>query len=188
MKQFSSLQETIQDNPIEDDAKEISEISDIIDKSDIQEEDKERIIACIRREEFAGPLPHPAILKQYDEIQPGFAQEILKMVTDEQGHRHKMESMLIKSQTSLYSGKVEVLKTSMKLKIRLQIFGFVSTFFLLVIGAVCIFEGKNIGSIAPFILAIGSFCWTMFYGKKSDEEDYDEEESDEERSDDKNRT
>lgn len=80
MKQFSSLQESIQENPIEDDAKEISEISDIIDKSDIQEEDKARIIACIRREEFAGPLPHPSILKQYDEIQPGFAQEILKMV------------------------------------------------------------------------------------------------------------
>lgn len=47
MKQFSSLQETIQDNPIEDDAKEISEISDIIDKSDIQEEDKERIIGSV---------------------------------------------------------------------------------------------------------------------------------------------
>lgn len=148
MKQFSSLQESIQENPIEDDAKEISEISDIIDKSDIQEEDKARIIACIRREEFAGPLPHPSILKQYDEIQPGFAQEILKMV----------------------------------------IFGFVSTFFLLVIGAICIFMDKNVGSIAPFILAIGSFCWTMFYGKKkADEEDSDEEESDEGKSDDENK-
>lgn len=188
MKQFSSLQESIQENPIEDDAKEISEISDIIDKSDIQEEDKARIIACIRREEFAGPLPHPSILKQYDEIQPGFAQEILKMVIDEQGHRHNMESMLIESQTSLYSGKVEVLKTSIKLKTRLQIFGFVSTFFLLVIGAICIFHYKNVGSIAPFILAIGSFCWTMFYGKKkADEEDSDEEESDEGKSDDENK-
>ena len=44
------------------------------------------------------------------------------------------------------------------------------------------------GSIAPFILAIGSFCWTMFYGKKkADEEDSDEEESDEGKSDDENK-
>ena len=84
--------------------------------------------------------------------------------------------------------KVEVLKTSIKLKTRLQIFGFVSTFFLLVIGAICIFMDKNVGSIAPFILAIGSFCWTMFYGKKkADEEDSDEEESDEGKSDDENK-
>jgi len=48
MKQFSSLQESIQENPIEEDEKEISEISDIIDKSDIKDKDKERIIACIR--------------------------------------------------------------------------------------------------------------------------------------------
>lgn len=47
---------------------------------------------------------------------------------------------------------------------------------------------KNVGSIAPFILAIGSFCWTMFYGKKkADEEDSDEEESDEGKSDDENK-
>ena len=59
---------------------------------------------------------------------------------------------------------------------------------MLVIGAICIFMDKNVGSIAPFILAIGSFCWTMFYGKKkADEEDSDEEESDEGKYDDENK-
>ena len=36
-------------------------MSDIVDKSDIQDEDKRKIIECMRREEFRGPLPHPAI-------------------------------------------------------------------------------------------------------------------------------
>lgn len=179
MKQFSSLQESIQENPIEEDEKEISEISDIIDKSDIKDKDKERIIACIRREEFAGPLPHPSILKQYDEIQPGFAQQIMKMVMDEQEHRHGIENMIVESKTSLYSTKIDVLKSSIKLKTRLQIFGFVLTFFLLAIGVICIIMDKNIASIVPFILAIGSFCWTMLYGKKeeSSEESEESEES-----------
>ncbi len=48
--------------------KELSKMSDIVDKSDIQDEDKRKIIECMRREEFRGPLPHPAILKQYEDI------------------------------------------------------------------------------------------------------------------------
>lgn len=39
---------------------------------------------------------------------------------------------------------------------------------------------KKISSIVPFILAIGSFVWTMFYGKKTpDDEDYEDKENDE---------
>lgn len=179
MKQFVSQEECMQTNQIRDEEKEISEISEIIDNSDIEEEDKQRIFACIRKEEFKGPLPHPAILQQYEMIQPGFAKEIMQMAVNEQGHRHKMESMIVESETAVNSGQLEVIRASIKLKVRLQVFGFASTLLLVIIGAICIFLEKNVSSIGTFILAIGSFCWTMFYGKKepSNENVPDDDES-----------
>lgn len=148
---------------------ELSDISEIIENSDIEEDDKERIISIIQREEFRGPLPHPKVLKQYEEIHHGFAGEIVDMAVKEQSHRHEMEKALVESEVLLNTGQIEVVRASIKLKSRLQIFGFFSTTVLLVIGSICIFLDKNVGSISAFILAVGSFCWTMFYGKKNND-------------------
>lgn len=154
-----------------DDNEEIATISDIIDKSNINEGDKKRIIACIREEKFKGPLPHPYILKQYEEIQAGFANEILGMAMREQAHRHELNKMLVQSEVDLNSGQLSLISASIILKKRLQIFGFVITTILVIAGIVCIFLDKNVGGIATFILAVGSFCWTMFYGKKESADD-----------------
>lgn len=158
--------------------KELSKMSDIVDKSDIQDEDKRKIIECMRREEFRGPLPHPAILKQYEDIQTGFANQIMQMAQKEQNHRQDLEKKIVESELSIDKGKLKVIDASIKMKSRLQIFGFVLTFFLVIIGFVCIFMDKN--SFVPFILAIGSFCWTMFYGKKEPNKESNDESNNEE--------
>ncbi|MCI4626008.1 MAG: DUF2335 domain-containing protein [Candidatus Magnetoovum sp. WYHC-5] len=44
---------------------------------------------------FLGPLPHPELLKQYDEICPGFATEIMEMAKEESKHRRDMEMKAI---------------------------------------------------------------------------------------------
>lgn len=168
MSQSTQQEEFMQENMIEDEGQEMSELSEIIDKSDLEDEEKQRIIACIRREEFKGPLPHPNILRQYEEIQPGFAEKIIQMALNEQDYRHRINNMVVESETSLNSGRLEIIRTSIKLKTRLQLFGFFITTLLVVIGAGCIFFNKNTTSIVPFILAVASFCWTMFYGKKQD--------------------
>ena len=49
-----------------------------------------RIVAAL--EVHKGPLPHPRILKGYDEIVPGAAGDIIRMARDEQRHRHKMQN------------------------------------------------------------------------------------------------
>lgn len=104
-------------------------MSDIVDKSDIQDEDKRKIIECMRREEFRGPLPHPAILKQYEDIQTGFANQIMQMAQKEQNHRQDLEKKIVESELSIDKGKLKVIDASIKMKSRLQIFGFVLTFF-----------------------------------------------------------
>lgn len=46
---------------------------------------------------FSGPLPHPEILKKYDEILPGAADRIIKMAEQQAEHRRSIEQQAIKS-------------------------------------------------------------------------------------------
>ncbi len=101
--------------------KEMSEISEIIENSDMEKEDKKKLIEIIRQEVFEGPIPHPKLLQQYEEVDPGLANTIVNMAIKEQEHRHEIEKTIVKSETLLNEGRVEVIRTSIKLKTRLQI-------------------------------------------------------------------
>ncbi len=46
----------------------------------------------VRREEFSGPLPHPVILNQYEQICPGAADRILTMSESSLKHYQEMET------------------------------------------------------------------------------------------------
>lgn len=45
---------------------------------------------------FSGPLPHPAILAQYNDGVPGGAERVVAMAERNQQHRHAMESMVVR--------------------------------------------------------------------------------------------
>lgn len=47
------------------------------------------------RAEHSGPLPPPALLKQYDDIISNGAERIMQMAESEQQHRHDMERQLV---------------------------------------------------------------------------------------------
>lgn len=42
--------------------------------------------------QFAGPLPSPDMLQQYENTQPGLADRIVTMAESEQQHRHQLET------------------------------------------------------------------------------------------------
>ena len=44
-----------------------------------------------------GPLPHPAILKQYDDIVPGAAERIITMAEQQAQHRRDLEMRVIRT-------------------------------------------------------------------------------------------
>ena len=48
--------------------------------------------AYVQSISFRGPLPPPALLKDYDKVKPGLADTIVEMATGEQDHRHRWES------------------------------------------------------------------------------------------------
>lgn len=48
-------------------------------------------------QQWAGPLPPPAVLKQYDEVFPGLAERIVASMEREQDHRHAVDRSLIET-------------------------------------------------------------------------------------------
>ena len=48
-----------------------------------------------QEEFFAGPFPPPSIVKEYEDIQAGFAERIFSYAENEQTHRHASQTELI---------------------------------------------------------------------------------------------
>jgi uncharacterized membrane protein len=65
-------------------AKQVLETEDVA-----SEASKRETIRLAQFEAFAGPLPPPKTLKEYESIRPGFAMEILRMAQKEQDFRHR---------------------------------------------------------------------------------------------------
>ena len=57
-------------------------------------------IAYVQSISFKGPLPPPALLKEYDKVKPGLADTIIAMAQTEQDHRHKWEASSLKAHHS----------------------------------------------------------------------------------------
>lgn len=45
-----------------------------------------------QQQEFSGPLPHPSILHQYNQVLPNAAERVFQMAEREQAHRHNREN------------------------------------------------------------------------------------------------
>lgn len=54
-------------------------------------------ISAAKFESFSGPLPHPGILKQFDDVVPGAAERIIKMAENQSEHRRNLEKSVIDS-------------------------------------------------------------------------------------------
>lgn len=59
-------------------------------------------ISCVysKSEYFNGPLPHPEILKKYEETLPGAANRIIRMAERQSQHRQQLEARVINSNIS----------------------------------------------------------------------------------------
>jgi len=53
-------------------------------------ENENRSGGIVSRQFFSGPLPLPSILREYNEIQPDFAERLLRLTEEEARHRHEI--------------------------------------------------------------------------------------------------
>lgn len=96
-------------------------VDKILKQANIPAEQKEIIKSQVlvmiqrRQEYYEGPLPHPQLFREYEDILPGAADRIITMAERQQEHRMQLEKIAI-------SGQV-------KSNGRGQIFGFVTFIF-----------------------------------------------------------
>lgn len=116
-------------------------------------ETKEVFKSVLQMQEFSGPLPHPSLLKEYQELIPDSPERFLQMVEEEGKHRRETETKNIK-----YRSELEIKAISEKISYdkRGQWMAFILAVSIISIGAISIFNGDTIpGSITLGISAVG---------------------------------
>lgn len=98
------LEDDIEDKSDDlDDLEEISSLEEIVPDEILErlpEELQRRLRAAFRYmrvEAFAGPLPHPRLIRQYEDAVPGSGNRIIAMAESQQQHRHSIETAVINS-------------------------------------------------------------------------------------------
>lgn len=60
-------------------------------------DNKAVVVAQYAAEAFSGPLPHPDILRKYNDVVPGAAERIIQMAENQSVHRKELEKKVIES-------------------------------------------------------------------------------------------
>ena len=95
---------------------------------------------------FSGPLPPPDLLRQYDEIVPGFAQTIVGQFVEQGNHRRAMEKAVILSDVARANW-------GLGLGFILALIGVVGSLFLINSGKAAVGLTAFIVSLAPLVVA-----------------------------------
>jgi uncharacterized membrane protein len=118
----------------------------------IQKQDNKspHLQVSLAQQSFSGPLPHPEILKMYNDIMPGSAEKIIKMAEDQSLHRRNLENKVIES--------------DVKRQRNGQVLGFIiSMFGLLMSAVIAIFSDPLAGAIVGFG-TLASLVGVFMYG------------------------
>ena len=78
----------------------VEQIKEVLENTEISEEDKEQIISRIIsiKQSFSGPLPPPEVLGRYSEVVENGAERIMRKFEKQTDHRMELENFAIKNQ------------------------------------------------------------------------------------------
>ncbi len=113
-------------------------------------------LSVLRQEVFSGPLPHPDLLKKYDDVCPGAADRLIGMAEKQAAHRQAMESRALD-----YEHRRSMLGTQCGLVVALA--GFVTAGWVAWIGhptAAGIIGSVDLGAL------VGVFMYGKYYTSK----------------------
>lgn len=109
------------------------------------------IVSIIKEQSFCGPLPPPAILREYDLIVPGSADRIIVGSEEERRHRHAMQKKIVNN--ACFNSKAGVF------------FGFIIAMTAIVGGIILISKGNSVTGFASIIAALGGLVSVFIVGK-----------------------
>lgn len=107
-------------------------------------------------ESYKGPLPHPDILKKYDEIDPSFSKIIFQHFEKEQNHRHSIDNKSI-------DGAIKSDK-------RAQWMAFILSFLIITTGVVATFCGYEIFGASAVGFNIAGLIAAYLKGRTSNKD------------------
>ena len=107
----------------------------------------------ISAELFAGPLPHPEVLRAYDEICPGAAKMILDKFEDQSDHRRNLESRALTS---------NIVQTFLG-----TFCAFIVLMTLIISGALLIDRGRDIGGLGAIAAGVCGAIYVFVKGKSA---------------------
>ncbi|MDY6934931.1 MAG: DUF2335 domain-containing protein [Spirochaetota bacterium] len=86
------------------DNKELKGLSNITLPKELEKlppKEKKELIQIIQATRWSGPIPSPKDLDEYNKIEKGFADRIIKLTEKEQDHRHNFNFELMKNERYL---------------------------------------------------------------------------------------
>ena len=101
---------------------------------------------------FSGPLPHPDILKKFDEVHPGAAKIIIETAKKQSEHRQILEKSVINS---------DIKNSKMGL-----VFGFIIGMTGIIVGGVIIAIGQVVAGSVISGITLASLVGTFVYGSQ----------------------
>lgn len=142
-----------------------TQIIDLIESqpSEIQEEIAENILARqVQSVNYSGPIPHPILLKEFNEVIPDGANRIMVMAETQAEHRQKLESKMIEANNRdsllgvIFGGSIGLLAVG-------------GSIFLIAID-------KSIAGLAVMFSALATLVAVYFKGNKKDKQELEENE------------
>ncbi len=116
-----------------------------------------------RLEAFRGPLPHPALFAQYDQVQPGFAERIMRMTEKQLQH-----------QIGMAEGEQELRRKVVDAEIRsftrAQWFTFVLVLVFLGLAGAALFVGQTLGAVAAGLAALATIAYALHGRRRAERE------------------
>ena len=122
-------------------------------KKQINKKTRQNSVLIRGEQTFSGPIPHPAILADYNEVVPNAAERIIAMAEKQSKHRIEIEKQVIKNDIrSSHLGKI--------LGFLLALTSIVGSIFLL-------YLGKNLTGFFLWFGTLGSLVGVFVYGTDS---------------------
>lgn len=107
--------------------------------------------------QFSGPLPHPSLLKAYDDTFAGCAERIVAMAERQAQHRQDLEKAVVNANchAQLFG----------------QCFAFILSLVVICAGAYLLANGKSLQGFSAIILAVGSLIGALVFSRKEQKEE-----------------
>ena len=133
--------------------KKVREANDVYEQ--LKPQEKEAVTTLVAYQ-FKGPLPHPSILKGYEDIEKGLADRIVKMAERDQEAHIKNNDKILQ-----FQGRDALLGS---------IFAFLTVIGVLIAGVILLLNDKDLAGFVTLIAGAGSIV-ALFLRSKDHKED-----------------